>query len=144
MSLLQPQIVGDLTEEREKPEQLMFDLEGLIQNHVKGVDELKIEVKKHKEQLSDILAANETLQELTKVSNDATKEKNKQKAEVMKNAHAKELAQTIKELQGEIKEKTNALGEYAVEYQRVSGLHDIEGANGELYEIQLNAKLVKR
>jgi len=123
--------------------QLMVDMENLIRNHITGIDTLQTEAKKYKEMLDDILAANEPYQELLKKANEASKDKNKQRAEVMKQPHAKELSDKIKELRGEAKEKQEALSDYLQEYQRISGVDEIEGEDGELRKIIYSARLIK-
>lgn len=123
--------------------QLMVDMENLIRNHITGIDTLQTEAKKYKEMLDDILAANEPYQELLKKANEASKDKNKQRAEVLKQPHAKELSDKIKELRGEAKEKQEALSDYLQEYQRISGVDEIEGEDGELRKIIYSARLIK-
>ena len=131
-------------EVRENQGQLMVDMENLIKNHISGIDTLQTEAKKFKEMLDDILAANEPYQELTKKANEATKAKNTQKQEVLKQPHAKELNDKIKELKGEVKEKQEALSDYLQEYQRISGVDEIEGDDGELRKIVYSARLIKQ
>ena len=128
---------------RENQGQLMVDMENLIKNHITGIDTLQTEAKKYKEMLDDILAANEPYQELLKKANEAAKDKNKQKMEVLKQPHAKELSDKIKELRTEAKEKQEALSDYLQEYQRISGVDEIEGDDGELRKIIYSARLIK-
>ena len=123
--------------------QLMVDMENLIKNHITGIDNLNTEAKKYKEMLDDILAGNEPYQELLKKANEATKDKNKQKQEVFKQPHAKELLEKVKELKSEAKEKQEALSDYLQEYQRISGVDEIEGDDGELRKIVYSARLIK-
>ena len=123
--------------------QLMVDMENLIKNHITGIDNLNTEAKKYKEMLDDILAANEPYQELLKKANEASKDKNKQKQEVLKQPHAKELSEKIRELKTEAKEKQEALSDYLQEYQRISGVDEIEGDDGELRKIVYSARLIK-
>lgn len=130
-------------ETESKPVQLMLDLEGLIDTHVNGVDQLKQEVKKYKTMLDDILVSNESYQTVDKTAKDATKERNRVKSLIMRSPHAKELSEKIKELRTEVKEKNGALGEYVAEYKNISGLPDIELRNGEVYSIVVTGKLVK-
>ncbi len=122
---------------------LMVDMENLIKNHITAIDNLNSEARKYKEMLDDILAANEPYQALLKKANDASAEKNKQKSEVLKQPHAKELNAKIKELKSDAKEKAEALSDYLQEYQRISGVDEIEGDDGELRKIVYSARLIR-
>lgn len=141
---MQPQVIENNAqpEKENKPVQLMLDLEGLIENHVNGSASIKEEIKKHKEMLDDILASNATYQETVKITNEATKERNRQKNKILKTPHAKELSEKIKELKSDLKEKQSALGDYVSEYKNISGANEVE-INGELHTIVVTGRLVK-
>lgn len=140
------QLASDKVEAvREVPEQMQFDLGNLAVANTNGASTLKEERKKFKEMLEDILKNNQPYQELSAKATEATKEKTKQKNEVLKQPHAKELNDKIKELNAEIKEKNAAASDYAVEFaKQFKDVNEIEGKDGKTYYIQLEGRLVEK
>jgi hypothetical protein len=78
------------------------------------------------------------------VLDSTTKFKSKTKSEILKRPQAKELDDRIKTMKSEIKEQQGALSDYLQEYQRMSGVNEIEGEDGEMREIVYVAKLVRK
>lgn len=54
------------------------------------------------------------------------------------------LNEKVKDLSGEVKELGGALSDYLREYQRMSGVNEIESEDGEVHEIVYTARLVKK
>ena len=108
---------------------VLINLEQLIKSHISGVDRLKEEVTKHKGMLDDILANDQTYKEHTERAKEASKIKAATRAQIMKQPQVAELAEKVKSLK---------------EYQRMSGVNEIEGEDGEVREIVYVAKLIKK
>lgn len=124
--------------------EVLLNMESMIKATISNLDKGRVELKKLKEMLSDMLNNDPTYQEHDRLAKEANKVKSKTKAEILKQPEAAELNKKIKELAVELKESQNGLSEYLREYQRLSGSNEIEGDDGEVREIVYVAKLVKR
>lgn len=122
----------------------LLSLENLIKSHIRSLDTLRIELKKHKELEEDALNNDPTYKEHLKNVKEATKVKSNTKQQILKQPSMANVANKIKSMSAEIKEKENALSDYLKEYQRMSGASEIEGENGEVMEIVTVVKVVKR
>lgn len=122
----------------------LLSLENLIKSHIGSLDRLRIELRKHKELVEDALNNDPTYKEHLKNVKEATKIKNTTKQQILKQPVVANVANKIKNMNAEIKEKQNALSDYLKEYQRMSGANEIEGENGEVMEIVTVVKVVKR
>ncbi len=145
---MEPQVTTNENQASFQPkegQQLLFDLENLVKSHLTGTKELQTEARKYKEMLEDILNNSQEFVEASNVVKEATKKRLQIKNEILKQAHPKELSEKVKELQGEIKDKRGAVSDYAREYYMVSdGVNEIQGEDGEIYEIRLEGKLIKK
>ena len=108
-----------------------------------SISRLQEEVKKLKEMLDDIFANDPTYQEHTKAADEASKVKRVTKQQILKRPQAGDLDNKIKSLKSELKENQGSLSDYLREFQRMSGLNEIENEQGEVMEIVYTAKLVK-
>ncbi len=124
--------------------QVLIELEDLIKNHISSIDNLQGELKKQKEMLDDIFANDPVYQSHLEQAKEATKLKSATKQQILKQPQAKELDDRIKSMKSEVKEQQAALSDYLQEYNRISGVNEIEGEDGEVREIVYVAKLVKR
>src|SRR3989344_7098313 len=124
--------------------QVLINMEGLIKSHVSSIDKLQDEAKKHKGMLDDIFANDPTYQAHDKAAKEASKVRATTRAQILKQPQAGELASKIKGLKSEVKELQIALSDYLQEYNRMSGVNEIEGEDGEVREIVYDAKLVKK
>ncbi len=124
--------------------QVIIDLENLIKTHITGIEKRREELKTHKEMLSSALGNDEAYKEAEEKAKEAAKVKSALKAQIMKQPANAQLGEKTKELALEIKEMDAALSEYLREYQRMSGVNEIEGEDGQVREIIYIAKLVKK
>lgn len=124
--------------------EVLVNMESMIKNHISAVDRINQEAKKYKEMLDDIFNNDETYKVHAEKAAEAAKVKGQTKAEILKRPHAKELDDKVKSLKAEVKELQGALSDYLQEYQRMSGVNEIEDDNGEVREIVYNARLIKK
>lgn len=124
--------------------QILVNMEAMIKNYVAAIDKLNTEAKKLKEMLDDIFNNDPTFQQHSEAAKEAAKKKGQTKAEILKRPQAKELDDKIRTLKSEAKESQGALSDYLQEYQRMSGVDEIEGEDGEVRQIVYTAKLVKK
>jgi 4-diphosphocytidyl-2C-methyl-D-erythritol kinase len=124
--------------------EVIVNMEHMIRTHVTEIDKLQIEIKKHKELLEDIFKNDPVYAQHDEKAKEATKIKQGTKAEILKRPQAADLDHKVKELKTQLKENQGALSDYLQEYQRMSGVNEIEGEDGEMREIVYTAKLIKK
>jgi len=123
---------------------ILQNLEDLIKTHVSTIERLQKELKEHKETIENVLLNDPTYKDHSDKAKEANKNKSATKQEVMKRPSVIHISSKVKNNNAEIKERRAALSEYLQEYERMSGLREIEGDDGELREIVYSAKLVKK
>lgn len=124
--------------------EVIINMEGMIKNYITAIDKLREEIKKKKEMLDDIFNNDPTFKQHADAVKEATKVKTQTKGEILKRPQAAELNNTLKTLKSELKENQVSLSDYLAEYQRMSGVNEIEGEDGETREIVFEAKLIKK
>lgn len=124
--------------------QVMLSLESMIKQHITALAKLQEDHKKHKEMLEDIFTSDEVYQKHLEAAQEAAKIKNGTRAQILKRPQAADLDKKVKEMKAELKENQASLSDYLGEYQRLSGVNEIEGDDGEIHEIVFSAKLIKR
>lgn len=137
----------EINSELEKPQDnssVLISLEGMIKTYISQIDKNQDEAKKIKEMLDDTLTNDPVYAKHLEQANEAVKIKNKTKAEVLKKPQAHDLSSKLKELKGIIRANKDTLSDYLREFQRMSGVNEIEGEDGEVREIILVPKLVKK
>lgn len=94
--------------------------------------------------LASVLTNDETYRAHEEEAKEKIKVKTATKTTIMQLPANRQLADKVRELATEIKELDGALSDYLREYQRQSGVNEIEGHDGEVREIVYVAKLVKK
>ena len=123
---------------------LVLTLEGTIKNHISQIDKLRIELSDQKAMLADTFEGDLTYKEHAEAAKVANKVKSATKAEILKRPSVAVIAEKVKSLSSQMKELSAALSDYLGEFNRLSGMTEIEGEDGELREIVYVAKLVKK
>lgn len=123
---------------------VLLSLENLIKNNIASIDKLREETRKHKQMLEDSFMTDAVYQEHLKLAKEAAKVKSATRAQILKMPQNVQLSNKIKNMTTELKDKQYALSDYLLEYQRMTGVNEIEGEDGEVREIVNTAKVVKR
>lgn len=123
---------------------VITSLDELIKSHISSIDRLQEEQKKLRETLADGFNNDAEFKQLSDKVKDANKAKSVKRAQIMEQSGVIEIANKLKSLNAEVKEKQTSLSDYLLEYQRMTGVNQIEGSDGEVREIIHIAKLVKR
>ncbi len=123
---------------------IITSLDELIKSHISSIDRLSEEQKKLRETLADGFNNDAEFKQLSDKVKDANKAKAVKRAQIMEQSGVIEIANKLKSLNAEVKEKQTSLSDYLLEYQRLTGVNQIEGSDGEVREIVHIAKLVKR
>ena|SRR5260221_13449881 len=123
---------------------VLLSLENLVKNHIASIDRLKDELKKHKQMLEDGFSNDAVYQEHARLAKEAIKQKSATKSQITKQPQNMQLANKIKNMSAELKDKQFSLSDYLLEYQRMTGVNEIEGEDGEVREIVNTAKVIKK
>lgn len=123
---------------------IVLNMESMIKSHIASIDRLKEEAEKHQGLLDGIFDNDPTYQKHCELAKEASRVKSATKQQILKQPQAAEAFEKVKNLKNELKDLTGALSDYLREYQRMSGLSEIEGDDGEIREIVYTAKLVKK
>lgn len=121
----------------------LLSMEELIKNHVKSIDDLKLEIKKKNEMLEDSFNNDAAYRELTETAKGASKEKAKYKAQIMKAPDVARLAQEIKDLRFDMREKKKTTSDLLLDWREQTGATQLSLFDGD-YELVQSVKLVKR
>lgn len=123
---------------------VIIELENMIKGHLASIDKTEEAYAKHRDMLEDIFNNDSTYKEHAKLAKEANRVKSNTKQQIMKQPQVSELAEKVKDMKRDIKELQDALSDYLREYQRLSGVNEIEGEDGEMREIIYIAKLVRK
>src|SRR5260221_57832 len=94
--------------------------------------------------LEDAFISDPVYQEHMKAAKEAIKVKSATKAQISTQPQNMMLSSKIKNMSSELKDKQYALSDYLLEYQRMTGVNEIEGEDGEVREIVNTAKVIKK
>lgn len=123
---------------------VLMSLEEMIKKYISRLDQLKIEVKKHKEMYDDAFLNNPTFIENTEKAKAAAKDLLVTKKNIASQPANVQLSLKMKTMRDEMKEMATSLSDYLQEYQRMTGANEIEGEDGKIRDIVNTAKLVIR
>lgn len=123
---------------------ILESLESLIRENLVRVAKLSEELKQQKEMVDSVLENDETYKLHAEAAKQAAKTKSATKNEISKRSDVAHIVEKIKELVSEIKEIKESMSSYLQEYQRLSGVNEINDENGEPMQIVYTARLVKR
>jgi seryl-tRNA synthetase len=123
---------------------ILLNIENLIKNHVASIEKLKVEAKKHAEMVEDAFENDATYKQHSEDAKKVNKIKNQTKSQIMKQTSVAGTVEKIKDMKQQIRELSGALSDYLKEYARLSGSMEIADEQGNVYDIQYMAKLVKQ
>ena len=109
---------------------VIINLEQLIKGHASNIDRLKVELKKHKEMLDDIFNNDSVYKDHSEKVKEATRIKTATRQQILKRPDVSVLANKLKDMKISVKELEGALSEYLREYQKMTGVNEIEAENG--------------
>lgn len=122
----------------------VLNLENMIKTNSSQIAKLSVELSEAREMLKDSFENDTTYREHADAAKEANKIKAATKAQILKQPAVAQIATNVKVLTSELKELKEALSDYLKEFNRLSGITEIEGDDGELMEIVYIAKLVKK
>lgn len=122
----------------------IMNLENMIKTTNAQIEKMSDELSEARQILKDSFENDTTYREHADAAKDANKIKNATKAQILKRPEVAQIATNVKVLTSELSELKEALSDYLREFNRMSGITEIEGQDGELLEIVYVAKLVKK
>lgn len=123
---------------------LVKRLEEMVKNHITSIDKIKKELSERRDMLKASFENDPTYQEHAEEAKKTAKIKSKTKAEILKRPEVAQIADKVKTLSQELRELNSALSDYLSEFQRASGINEIEGTDGEIRQIVFVAKLAPK
>lgn len=123
---------------------VVSSLDELIKSHIASLDRLNEEKKKLQEMVADGLNNDTNFKSLSDKAKETSKAKSQARVQIMNRPGITVIVNKLKNIMSEIKEKNLSLSDYLLEYQKMSGVNQIEGYDGEVREIVQVAKLVKK
>jgi hypothetical protein len=129
---------------QENQAQVILSLEELIKNNIANIDKLRNDVKQHQEMYNDSFENDPTYRENAEKVKEANKVKSTTRENIAKQPSVIQLVQKVKDMRVELKERQAALSDYLLEYQRLTGVNEIEGHDGIVRDIINSSKAIKR
>lgn len=123
---------------------VLVSLGELIKSHIQSLDRLRSELKEQKQMMEDGFINNEAYRQTAEEAKEAAKKKGEVRHQITQQPGVQVIHQKVKSLSLDVKEKQMALSDYLLEYQRMAGVNEVEGYDGEVREIVNQAKLVKK
>lgn len=121
----------------------LFELQAYTIKSVDSIRSIEEQIKEAGKMLKEALLGNETYRNQEEEVRDTTKTRNELKKQLMENPELHSLAERIKSLRNDLKERKETQSHTALEYSRQSGEERITAPDGTVYEIVKVAKLVK-
>lgn len=122
----------------------LLDIQDAINTRLKKLENLKEDLRPHKEMLDSIFANDEDYNEKSEIAKNASKAKSEAKKRILRQPQAAELNAKIEDIKNEGKDLQESLSYYLREYQRMTGANEFESEDGELRQIVYIAKLVRK
>lgn len=119
-------------------------IEGIIKRKVSQINELKEKTTQLREMVDDVLLNDDEYNAAAEKVKEATKEKSAARTKLMAQDAARTAADKLKDAKEEMKDLMQGLSANLREYERLAGTNQIELDDGDLRQIIMNAKLVKR
>lgn len=131
------------TAQTEDQSAILLSLDELIKANIGTINSLTQEVRKMREMFDDAFNNDPAFREQSEKAKEANKIKSDIKKRILQQPSLIQLSNKIKEAKLEMKERELSLSDYLKEYQRLSGVSEIE-YEGEVLEIVNTAKLARR
>ena len=122
----------------------LMSVESAIKMNMAKVSRLKEDVKPVREMMKSFLENDEDYMKATEAAKKASQLKSGRKRELLETQNGKELKAKMDALKADLDEAQEALSYYLREYQRMTGLSEFEGEDGELRQIVSTVKLVRK
>ncbi|KKQ02172.1 MAG: hypothetical protein US11_C0001G0131 [Candidatus Roizmanbacteria bacterium GW2011_GWA2_36_23] len=133
-----------IAEDKQPRSMSVLDLSTLINDYIRTIDDLKSQLRTHRQMVKDALMNDKNYYDLTEKAKALGKEKNARKQVIMKEPAVEAAVAKVQEATEELKDFEDKLSGYLQEYQRVAGTTMFEGSDGDIRQIVPVYKLVKK
>lgn len=123
---------------------ILLSLEEMIKSNITSIDKLREEIKLQQQMFTDSFNNDPVFIENQKQVKEISKTLKTTRENIRKQPAVAILADKIKSMRLDLKERMTALSDYLQEYQRMTGATEIECADGDIREIVNSSKLIKR
>lgn len=127
----------------ENQQMTLFSLQELAVSNTNSIEEIQKQLKTATEMYNDSFANDAKFKEEQEKVKDQQKSLKVVKANIERQPSVIAMANKVKELKNELKEKKASVSDYAMEVFRMSGNTEFE-KDGKTYDIKTVAKLVER
>ncbi len=141
---LEAEIVEETTPAASNDATVLLSLEEMIKNNIATIDKLSTEIKEKRHMFTDTFQNDPTYKEHEEQAKEGKILLLQTKQQILKQPAVMQMGQNIKSLSADLKEKKAANSDYLLEYQRLTDATTIEDLDGNIREIQNNAKAVIR
>ncbi len=124
--------------------QSLLSLDATIKEKIERIEKLREEIRPHKEMLNSYLENDDTYREATALAKKASANKSEVKKRLLGTPQGKDLSSKVETMSSDIKEEEESLSDLLREYQKTTGSSEFEGSDGELRQIVLQARLVRK
>lgn len=122
---------------------LVMNLENLIKNHIVGIDKLIAELREKREMFDDSFNNDPVYREKMDKVKEVTKDKNSVRSVIASKPDVSRMAQELKDLRFDLKEKKATLSELLLDYKEKTKATQLELFDGEFVDIVQTARVVK-
>jgi len=123
---------------------VLLSLEDMIKNNIATIDKETAELREKRHMFVDAFQNDATFKEHEDKAREANVTKLATKQQILKQPAMMQMAEKIKSMAADLKERKAAVSDYLLEYQRLTQATTIEDLDGNLREIHNNATAVKK
>src|SRR5258706_9797788 len=121
--------------ERNVNQDTINDLKNLALSHMESVKRLTKEIKEANQMVKDGLTGNAAYHDASEKAKEVTKKKSQVRQQIMSTPEMAGMSAKLKDLKATKREKQQALSDYLLEYERMSGKDVIENLSGDQLHI---------
>jgi len=122
----------------------LIALEKLILNYIAKIEKHQELLRNHKEMLESNLENDPVYQETAKLTKEASKKKQEEKARIIRQPEVEKVYSNVKDGTAQLKAMRESLSNHLQNYGKISGTNQFEDEEGQVREIIYTAKVVKR
>jgi hypothetical protein len=122
----------------------LITIENLIKKYIVDIEKVQQQLKTQKEMFDASFENDAAYAEADEKVKEVTKTKNASKQKLMKNPSITMIFDRMKELKQELKDMREDLSDYLQQYYKLANTTQIIDDNGEIREIIVSTKLVKK
>jgi hypothetical protein len=120
-----------------------LSLESLIKNYLSQIENLKKEQRQQRQILEDAFENDAVYREHNEKVKEANRLRLETRRQILNQPALKEIREKLEEMRDQVKEQEEILSDYLLQYQKMTGINEIEGDDGEIRIIVNVARLVK-